>query len=44
MLSDWKSKSIDKRREIAKNIHISETFLGDEFADYALNLLPIPKY
>ena len=44
MLSDWKSKSIDKRREIAKKINISDAFLGDEFADYALNLLPIPKY
>ena len=34
----------DTFEEIAKKINISDAFLGDEFADYALNLLPIPKY
>ena len=44
MLEDWKSKTIDQRREIAKLINIDESLLSDDMADYALNFLPTPRY
>lgn len=44
MLEDWKSKTVDQRREIAKLINIDESLLSDDMADYALNFLPAPRY
>ena len=44
MMEDWKSKSIDQRKEMAKLAKINEYFCTDEFVDYAANFLPIPRY
>ena len=44
IVEDWKSKTVDQRREIAKRINIDEVLLSDDMADYALNFLPAPRY
>ena len=44
IVEDWKSKTVDQRREIAKRINIDEILLSDDMADYALNFLPAPRY
>lgn len=48
IVEDWKSKTVDQRREIAKivdlGIETSEVLLSDDMADYALNFLPAPRY
>lgn len=44
IVEDWKSKTVDQRREIAKRINIDEVLLSDDMADYALNFLPTPRY
>lgn len=48
IVEDWKSKTVDQRREIAKIIDLgvktSEVLLSDDMADYALNFLPAPRY
>lgn len=44
IVEDWKSKTVDQRREIAKRINIDEVLLSDDMVDYALNFLPAPRY
>lgn len=44
IVEDWKSKSIEQRREIAKIINIDEILLSNDMQDYALNFLTAPRY
>lgn len=48
IVDDWKSKTVDERRELAKKINLdiksSDVLLSDDMADYAINFLPAPRY
>lgn len=43
-LDDWKSKSIEQRKQALKLIDADEQFAEDKYVDYAINFLPIPRY
>lgn len=48
IVNDWKSKTVDQRRELAKKINLdvksSDILSQDDMADYALNFLSVPRY
>lgn len=50
VLNNWKSLSVQERIQIAKNLQISDDskeldlLCSDDFAPYALNFLPTPRY
>lgn len=44
MRADWIGKSVEQRKEILKKLNRDENMAADEYVDYALNILPVPRF
>lgn len=44
MMEDWKNKTVDERKKIAKLININERLTSDEWTEYTLNFLTVPRF
>lgn len=44
LVNDWKAKSVDERKEVLQSLDKDENLASDALADYAINIIPVPRY